>query len=98
MTKSKDTSDIEVDNSLIIRKLNQDILDLEMNNNELKQQIIELENIHEDISTKVTTFCFINVMYKLMAIYPVYSITALFSSLYLTGLTNVDVHIVLFYE
>lgn len=56
LTKSKDTSDIEVDNSLIIRKLNQDILDLEMNNNELKQQIIELENLHKDINTKVTTF------------------------------------------
>lgn len=56
LTKSKDTSNIEVDNSLTIRKLNQDILDLEMNNNELKQQIIELENIHKDISTKVTTF------------------------------------------
>lgn len=43
----------KADDNLIIAKLNQDVLDLEFNNNELKLQITELENKHKDLNGKV---------------------------------------------
>lgn len=42
-----------MDNALILKKLKQDIIDLEINNNELRQQITEFENRHKDIHGKV---------------------------------------------
>lgn len=49
---------LKINNSLKIKKLNQDILDLEMNNCELKQQITEIENKHDDLNGKVIQFWF----------------------------------------
>jgi len=46
------------DSSLLIKKLNQDVIDLDINNNELKNQIAELENKHKDLNGKVTFFNF----------------------------------------
>lgn len=45
--------EFKVDNTLIITKLKQDILDLEMNNNELKLQVAELENKQKNLNEKV---------------------------------------------
>jgi len=44
---------IDKDNTLIIKKLNRDKLDLEMNCNELKQQITELDKKHTELNGKV---------------------------------------------
>lgn len=43
----------KIDNTLIIKKLNRDKLDLEMNCNELKQQITELDKKHTELNGKV---------------------------------------------
>lgn len=53
MPKDKDE---KVDYVLKFKKLNQDILDLEINNTELKQQITELENNHKVLNDKVIKF------------------------------------------
>lgn len=54
LTKPKKQSpNWKAKNDITIKKLNQDILDLEMNNIELKQQISELENKHKDLNGKV---------------------------------------------
>lgn len=52
----KSPDNFKINNTLKIKKLNQDILDLEMNNCELKQQIAEIENKHENLNTKVLKF------------------------------------------
>jgi len=44
---------LKVDNDLTIKKLNRDKIDLEMNCNELKQQVTELEKKHKDLNGKV---------------------------------------------
>lgn len=57
ISKPKESSDvIKVDNTLMIKKLNQDILDLELSNSDLKHQLKELENKHKDLNTKVIMF------------------------------------------
>lgn len=43
---------LRVDSDLIIKKLNRDKIDLEMNCNELKQQVTELEKKHKDLNGK----------------------------------------------
>lgn len=54
LSKPKDClEDVKMDSVLKIKKLNQDILDLEINNNELKQQITELENNYKVLNEKV---------------------------------------------
>lgn len=54
ISKPKDClEDVKIDNGLKIKKLNQDILDLEINNNDLKQQITELENNYKVLNEKV---------------------------------------------
>jgi len=54
LSKPKEPSEsVKIDNDLIIKKLNQDIIDLEINNKELKQQMAELENDHKDLNAKV---------------------------------------------
>lgn len=53
LLQPEDFSCIKVDHSLAIIKLNQDILDLEINNNELKQQLDGLQNQYKDLSLKV---------------------------------------------
>lgn len=54
---SKEPPDSFKENTaLIIKKLNQDIFDLETNASELKQQIIKLENDYKDITKKVILF------------------------------------------
>ncbi|KAL5245443.1 hypothetical protein ACI65C_012853 [Semiaphis heraclei] len=40
----------KIDNDLTIKKLNRDKIDLEMNCNELKQQVTELESKHKDLN------------------------------------------------
>jgi hypothetical protein len=53
-SKPKESLDnLKTDNALILKKLKQDIIDLEINNNELRQQITEFENKHKDIQGKV---------------------------------------------
>jgi len=49
----------KTDNDLIIKKLNRDKIDLEMNCNELKQQITELDKKHKDLNGRVCKLCFI---------------------------------------
>lgn len=57
ISKPKDClEDTKIDSVLKIKKLNQDILDFEINNNELKQQITELENKFKVLSEKVIQF------------------------------------------
>lgn len=59
-SKSKESpDDFKEKTALIIKKLNQDIIDLEINGNELKQQMIELENKHKDLIRKVIQLCLI---------------------------------------
>lgn len=54
ISKPKDClKDVKIDNVLKIKKMNQDILDLEINNNDLKQQITELENNYKILNEKV---------------------------------------------
>ncbi|KAL4131608.1 hypothetical protein QTP88_008900 [Uroleucon formosanum] len=43
---------LKVDNDLIIKKLNRDKIDLEINCNELKQQVTELDKKHKDLNGK----------------------------------------------
>ncbi|XP_016662205.1 interaptin isoform X2 [Acyrthosiphon pisum] len=43
---------LKVDNDLTIKKLNRDKIDLEMNCNELKQQVTELDKKHKDLNGK----------------------------------------------
>ncbi|CAI6368867.1 unnamed protein product [Macrosiphum euphorbiae] len=43
---------LKVDSDLIIKKLNRDKIDLEMNCNELKQQVTELDKKHKDLNGK----------------------------------------------
>ncbi|XP_060836163.1 paramyosin-like [Rhopalosiphum padi] len=45
----------KTDNTLIIKKLNRDKIDLEMNCNELKQQIIELDKKHKELNGNFET-------------------------------------------
>lgn len=53
-SKPKESLDnLKSDDTLIIKKLKQDIIDLEINNNELSQQITEFENKHKEINGKV---------------------------------------------
>ncbi|XP_025408109.1 uncharacterized protein PFB0145c-like isoform X2 [Sipha flava] len=53
-SKPKESLDnLKTDNALILKKLKQDIIDLEINNNELRQQITEFENKHKDIQGKL---------------------------------------------
>lgn len=57
LSQPKSCSDFKMDDhSLTIKKLNQDILDLEFNNNELKQQLGELENQRKNLHDKVIKF------------------------------------------
>lgn len=49
----------KIDNDLTIKKLNRDKIDLEMNCNELKQQVTELESKHKDLNGRVRKLCFI---------------------------------------
>lgn len=44
---------LKEDNDLIIKKLNRDKIDLEMNLNELKQQVVELEKKNKELNGKV---------------------------------------------
>lgn len=44
---------LKVDSDLTIKKLNRDKIDLEMNCNELKQQVTELDKKHKDLNGKV---------------------------------------------
>lgn len=44
---------LKVDNASTINKLNRDKIDLEMNCNELKQQIAELDKKHKELNGKV---------------------------------------------
>jgi len=53
LSQPNDSSDNKVDHSLVVKKLNQDILDLELNNSELKRQLVELENQHKNLGAKV---------------------------------------------
>ncbi|VVC44049.1 Hypothetical protein CINCED_3A008045 [Cinara cedri] len=56
LTISKETPDNFKENTaLIIKKLKQDIFDLETNSNELKHQIKKLENEHKDLIKKFET-------------------------------------------
>lgn len=64
LSQPNDSSDNRVDHSLAIKKLNQDILYLELNNSELKQQLVELENQHKNLSAKVIKY-FINIVTNL---------------------------------
>lgn len=52
-----------VDNDLKIKKLTQDLLDLEISNHELKQQLKELENKHDDLNGKVIKLCFTYILF-----------------------------------
>jgi len=73
LSKPKDFPDIKVDSSLAIKKLNQDILYLEINNNELKQQLVELENQYKGLSAKVSTLLIINTLLVTIVVKLVYS-------------------------
>lgn len=69
-TKPKELSNgLEVKNALTIKKLNQDILDLEMNNKELKLQIAEVEIKHQDLNSKVIKFNLVNLCMKWVIYY-----------------------------
>lgn len=50
---------MKIDDSLKLKKLNQDIFDLEMNNNELRQQLTDLENKNKDLNGKVIIFNYV---------------------------------------
>lgn len=52
-SKPNQSPENKIDNTLIIKKLNRDKLDLEMNCNELKQQITELDQKHTELNGKV---------------------------------------------
>lgn len=52
-SKPNQSPENKIDNTLIIKKLNRDKLDLEMNCNELKQQITELDKKHTELNGKV---------------------------------------------
>ncbi|KAF0772968.1 putative leucine-rich repeat-containing protein isoform X1 [Aphis craccivora] len=51
-SKPNQSPENKIDNTLIIKKLNRDKLDLEMNCNELKQQITELDQKHTELNGK----------------------------------------------
>ncbi|XP_027840644.2 putative leucine-rich repeat-containing protein DDB_G0290503 isoform X2 [Aphis gossypii] len=51
-SKPNQSPENKIDNTLIIKKLNRDKLDLEMNCNELKQQITELDKKHTELNGK----------------------------------------------
>lgn len=63
LSKPKEEESIDsfkVDNySLLIKKLNQDVIDLDINNKELKNQIAELESKHKNLNEKVTIISYI---------------------------------------
>lgn len=52
-SKPNQSPENKIDNTLIIKKLNRDKLDLEMNCNELKQQITELDKKQTELNGKV---------------------------------------------
>ncbi|XP_026816304.1 uncharacterized protein PFB0765w-like isoform X1 [Rhopalosiphum maidis] len=54
-TKPNQSPENKTDNTLIIKKLNRDKIDLEMNCNELKQQITELDKKHKELNGKFET-------------------------------------------
>lgn len=59
-SKSKESpDDFKENTALMIKKLKQNIFDLEINGNELKQQMVELENKHKDLNKKVIQLCLI---------------------------------------
>lgn len=63
--KKQSPNNWKAKNNITVNKFQQDILDLEMNNIELKQQITKLEDKHKDFNGKVIKLSYyFNVCWK----------------------------------